>query len=214
MPKIKRGDIRANQAFLKKWDEYQLGWLNDENFNPKCPLLLPISVDIKGGIVERFRIKTNQVNTLMDKAKGLPKDVRVKRELFALKDICDHYEGGFPGDTSQSGTPPTPLDFIINCPVVFLFHLPRDNWTFTERLQFSVDNIPAKGQSKAFKVLGTFDNGHGLAVLNKNWIPKGEKTFRMKYNLHVTIAQTIDGKDMCTDIIIDPGTNNDQEDPL
>jgi len=47
-----------------------------------------------------------------------------------------------------------------------------------------------------------------LIVLNKNWKPEDIEKFSAKYNLHVSIYQEIDDKEMRTDIIIDPGMDH------
>jgi hypothetical protein len=213
MPKFRRGDIKANQEYLKDWDEYQLDWLNSPDFTKKTqkqPLLLPISVDIDEGIIKRHRITSPSLQSLWPKVGTL-----------GGKDAAKAYEGYVeffaPIDGQQSGAPATPLDFNINTPVIMIFHLPRDNWRFTDHTQFSVDNVPVGAVSKAYKVIGIFDDGHGLMVLNKCWQKEKGKPFDMKYNLHVTIIQTgrtkAEGeyKDaiLRTDIIIDPGSNND-----
>jgi len=61
MPRFKRSEIAANQDYLKEWDDYQLDFLNGEDFDPENSderaLLLPISVDIDDGIIKRHRIK-------------------------------------------------------------------------------------------------------------------------------------------------------------
>ena len=220
MPNLfKKSQIHTNQDYLKEWDDYQLKFLNSEKFcldNPlEHALLLPISVDIKDGIIDRHRIRTPQLKGLLDNAKRLLDD----DSTGAIDSYVEFFD---PIDGQQSGSPSTPLDFDLNSRVYMLFHLPRKNWTFTEHTQFSVDNI-AKGQLKdAFEVVGTFNEGHSLLVHNKNWQDpkvkgnkpakvKGKapsKSFLAKYNLHVSIHQVQDGEDMRTDIIIDPGSRN------
>jgi len=217
MPKFRRGDIKANQEYLKDWDEYQLDRLNSPDFTKKTqkqPLLLPISVDIDDGIIKRHRITAPSLQSLWPKVGKL-----------GGKDAARAYEGYVeffaPIEGQQSGAPATPLDFNINTPVIMMFHLPRDNWRFTDHTQFSVDNVLSRDRSKAFKVIGTFDNGHGLLVLNKCWEKKTGVSFDMKYNLHVSIIQPGRSKTkngysdtiMQTDIIIDPGSNNSTKGP-
>ena len=220
MPNLfKKSQIHTNQDYLKEWDDYQLEFLNSEKFcldNPlEHALLLPISVDIKDGIIDRHRIRTPQLKGLLDDAKTLLDD----DSTGAIESYVEFFD---PIDGQQSGSPSTPLDFDLNTRVYMLFHFPRENWTFTDHTQFSVDNI-AKGQLKdAFEVVGTFNEGHSLLVHNKNWQDpkvkgnkpakvKGKapsKSFLAKYNLHVSIHQVQDGEDMRTDIIIDPGSRN------
>ena len=205
MSRFKRSEIAANQKYLKDWDDYQVDFLNGEYFDPKKSdertLLLPISVDIDDGIVKRHRIQTPQLTSLWDKAEKLVD----KDSAWAFESYMKFFK---PIDDQQSGSPSTPLDFNLNSRVYMIFHLPRANWTFTDHTQFSIDNISEGHIKKAFEVIGTFNDGHSLLVHNKNWQPKGKKTFKAKYNLHVSIHQVEDNKDMWTDIIIDPGMNN------
>ena len=212
MSRFKRSEIAANQDYLKEWDDYQVDFLNGEDFDPKNSderaLLLPISVDIDDGVIKRHRIQTPQLTTLWDKAKSLIND----DSAWAYKSYMTFFE---PIDGQQSGAPSTPLDFDLNSRVYMMCHLPRANWTFTDHTQFSVDNIPKGHLKDAFEVVGIFDEGHGLLVHNKNWQKPGKKTFLAKYNLHVSIHQSEKnnkGKevDMRTDIIIDPGSRGNQ----
>lgn len=196
MPKFRRGDIKANQKYLKKWDAYQLDWLNSDEYSDEQPLLLPISVDIRGGEMKRHRVKTPELKTLI-------KTMSFKDE--ALKTALGSYVDYFASiDEQQSGAPATPLDFNISCCVYHLFYLPRENWRFTRKTQFSVSNVTSKQADEAFDVVGTFADGRGLVVLNKNWKPEDVENFSAKYNLHVSIYQDVDGQEMRTDIIIDP----------
>jgi len=218
---FKKSQIHTNQEYLKDWDEYQRDFLNSKDFDLDNPdehaLLLPISVDIKDGIIDRHRIRTPQLSDLLGDAKSLLD----KESKWAVESYMEFFK---PIDDQQSGTPPTPLDIEVNSRVYMMFHLPRENWTFTDHTQFSVDNI-AKGQLKdAYEVVGVFNDGHSLLVHNKNWQdPKAKgnkpakvkgkapsKSFYAKYNLHVSIHQEQDGMDMRTDIIIDPGNNNNR----
>jgi len=226
MPKLTRGNIKANQAYLKKWEDYQDNWVDSKEFTTDRPILLPITVDIRDGIMHRTRVKTPQLQTIMDNAPRLAVHPKIAVAVDSYKDFFDSH------DRSQSGTPPTPLDFSVRCPVVHVFHLPRENWTFTDHTQYSVDNIPELcAPTDLFEVLGVSRDRHTLFLLNNNWTPdqrfvdrmvaetpKDKRAnmilpvlgkFRMKYNLHVSIAQEIDGTQMRTDIIIDPGSDND-----
>jgi len=201
MPKFRRGDIKANQEYLKKWDKYQLDWLNCDDYSDEQPLLLPITVDIKGGVMKRHRVKTPVLKNLIKTMSF--EDDKLKT---ALGSYVDYFA---PIDEQQSGAPATPLDFNISCCVYHLFYLPRENWRFTRETQFSVSNLSEKEAKEAFDVVGTFADGQGLIVLNNNWQPKDADNFIAKYNLHVGIYQDIDGNEVRTDIIIDPGMGND-----
>ncbi|WP_017932544.1 hypothetical protein [Robiginitomaculum antarcticum] len=217
MPRFTKDDIKANQEYLKDWDDYQLDWLNSSDFTQEtkgAPLLLPISVDIDEGIIKRHRIKVPDLESLWPKVAGLGG----QGAQAAYGGYVKFFE---PIDGQQSGVPSTPLDFNINTPVIMLFHLSRDNWRFTDNTQFSVDNVPKGHQDEAFEVIGTFDSGHGLMVLNKCWEKEKGETFDLKYNLHVSIIQpgrikvgeNYEDTIMRTDIIVDPGTNNDTKGP-
>lgn len=217
MPQFKKGDIKPNPKYLKEWDDYQLDWLNSPEFTPrnkKRPLLLPVSVSIEDGKIARSRISVPKLEALLGKIG----DLGGKKARLAIDSYVKFFE---PIDSQQSSTPPSPLDFKINTPVMMLFHLPRENWVFTDHTQFSVSNIRKKHHKKAYKVIGTFDDGCGLMVLNKCWQNKKGEVLDMKYNLHVSIMQTelVKSGDeyvkapMRTDIIIDPSTNNDTKGP-
>lgn len=201
-----KSDIKANQNYLRTWDKYRLEWMNTDEYaqGSTKPLLLPINVNIAGGIMQRSRIKTPQLRTIMGNAGPVGNEARVAEAVHGYYKFFDAQ------DTTQSGTPPSPLDFNISCPVIHLFHLPRENWKFTDHTQFSVDNVPPGiKKNKLFEILGVVDNGRGLMVANHNWRKKGNTPFAMKFNLHVSILQENDGQEMRTDIIIDPIGNSD-----
>jgi len=221
MPRITRDNIKVNQRYLKRWDKYQLEWLNSDAFKSgsKKPLLLPITVDIRGGVMRRSRIKVPQLQTILAQTDLMNTNADVKA---AFDSYFEFFE---PQDGSQSGTPPeTPLDFNINCPVIHLFYLDRDNWEFTDHTQFSVDNVPAECVDKdLFDVLDVFDDNRAMLVMNHNWTPDAanpeDRKNYMKYNLHVSIYQdvkafdeddNVEVREVRTDIIIDPGGNSNQ----
>jgi len=216
MSKISRDQIRANQDYLAEWDEYQWTHLESKNFSLEAPLLLPISIDINEGIVDRNRIKLNLLDPLWEKV--------ANKAGSAGKNAFISYEKFFEKERKQSATPSTPIDFFISCPVLFLFHLPRENWRFNTKpgkVPFTVDGMSPGKMKHAFDILGTFDNDRGLLVLNKNWTKdNGPQTH--KYNLHVCVSQDVNvptnpfGKPSGykkkiaeTDIIIDPGMGSD-----
>ncbi len=214
MPKTQSGNNSDIQRYLKEWDKYQNKWIAGSDFDSERPLLLPISVDIASGVIARSRLKSKYVIDLLTRpGNTLPSDIGTGCNKFTLNDIHKHYASrGFPQDANEGGGVPflpTPLDFNIRTKVLFLFHLPRKNWTFSKHKQFTIDGFENTNSDHIVEVLGTFNNGRGLAVFNKFWIPEGQESYNIKYNLHVTIAQKIDGNDMSTDIIIDPGSNSD-----
>ncbi len=206
--KLSRNQIRPNQDYLKTWDDYQLLHLNadaDRGEVSEDPILLPIVLGIKDGIIIRDRIKVPQLQTIMGTAGALGQNAKV---AVAVDSYVDFFKAQ---DGSQSATPPTPLDLNIARPTVKLFYLTHDNWTFTDHTQFSVDNVPpGLAENKMFEVMGTVDGGRGLLVMDHNWT-RPNSQFAAKYNLHVSIFQ---GDGMRTDIIIDPrGNSNTNVDP-
>ena len=214
MAEKRSGNIIDVQKYLKEWDAYQNKWKTSSHFNPDQPLLLPISVDIAGGMIVRSRIKSKYVVDLLTQpGNKLPPSIESGGKKFTVNDIHAHYATrGFPQDANENSgapLPPTPLDFNIRTKVLFLFHLARENWTFSEKKQFTIQDYENSRSDHIAEVLGTFNNGRGLAVLNKFWIPEGQVSHHIKYNLHITITQKIDGRLMATDITIDPGQNSD-----
>jgi len=206
MPKFKRGDISANQDYLKSWDEYQLKAVK-ENQHRSIPLLLPISVDIVDGCISRDRIKANIIQDIWKTYKSeLPKFLFKEENRWGVPDpkvIFENYIAGFPQDFAQSGLPPSPLDIHIEHPTWLLFHLPRENWTFCKGCQYSVAN-DSDDMSRNFEKVAMFGDRKFLILSNRH----RSNPENLKFNLHVNIHQIQDGKDMWTDIIIDPGVGN------
>ena len=195
----------GNQQFLREWDQYQEQWLASADYSKRKPILLPISVDIDQGVIARDRLKASTIARLQPMMQGI--NGSIDNAVDAYLDYFDSIDNA--RSFAESSTLPTPLDLQIKTRVFHVFYLPRKNWTFTNSIQFSVSNMNQADFGSAFKVMGTFDDGHGLIVLNKNWEPTGRNPITAKYNLHVSIAQVIDGQNMNTDIIIDPGVGSD-----
>ena len=191
----------GNQQFLREWDQYQDHWLASAEYSERQPILLPITVDIDEGVIARDRLKASKITPLQPMMQGI--NGSIDNAVDAYLDYFDSIDNA--RSFAESSTLPTPLDLQIKTRVFHVFYLPRKNWTFTDSIQFSVSNMNQADFGSAFKVMGTFDDGHGLIVLNKNWEPKDRNPITAKYNLHVSIAQVIDGQNMNTDIIIDPG---------
>jgi len=206
MPRFKKDQVKANQEYLKSWDEYQREAVKERRHR-SLPLLLPISVDIADGNIVRERIKANVVQDIWKKhKKELPKFLFEEDNRWGVpcpEKIFDDYIAAFPQDFSQSGLPPSPLDIIIGHPTWLLFHLPRDNWTFCEGCQYSVANDP-DDMSRNFEKVAMFGDRKYLILSNRHRSGNND----LKFNLHVNIHQVQDGKDMWTDIIIDPGSDN------
>lgn len=197
--------LRANPDYLKEWDEYQI------SHKSKVPLLLPISISIEDGIIARDRVKSPDIEKwrkgflkeFKSHCKSAGKHLGGAYSYETFETMLDEYIEAFASDADQGPRPPSPLDFKINRPVWFLFHLPRENWTFTEARQYSMEHDRDDHLRNCEKVC-TFDDRNFLLLSNNcRSSPEG-----LKYNLHVTIAQKERRKTLYTDIIIDPGMDN------
>ena len=206
MPRPSKPNISANDAYLKEWDEFQ------RTHQSQVPILLPVSISIEDGIIARDRIKSDELAKLR---KSFLKEFKVHCKeteehvggaycFETFETMLDEYIEAFSSDGDQGPRPPSPLDFKIGRPVWFLFHLPRDNWTFTKDRQYSMENDRDDHMRNCEKVC-TLDGGNFLVLSNSSKsAPKG-----LKYNLHVTITQKEGRKKRSTDIIIDPGMDNE-----
>lgn len=195
-----KSTIKPNQSYLKDWDEYQ-----DKRPGP-TPILLPVAVDINSdGELTRNRMKADDVEYLFEKCKNEIPEFMSKTHInpFDVKGVFDDYIAYFKeGDTKQ-GPLPTPLDLNMNKHVWVLFHLPRTNWKFSEGQQYSTEN-DRDDLRRNFEKICTLNDRNYLLLANRcRSNPNG-----LKFNLHITISQTIDGVEMETPIIIDPGTHN------
>lgn len=206
MPRpVNKGGIQPNFDYLKKWDEYQ------RVSKRKLPILLPISVDIKKGIIDRHRIKSDEIaamrTDLMMEFKGHCQNpngyLEDKYHAQQFEEMLDDYIKFFTDDTKQGAVPPGPLDLNISRPVWILYVLPRKNWKFTKDRQFSVEN-DRDDFGRNFEKITTFRKNSMLLLANHcRSNPKG-----LKFNLHVTISQKENGRTLKTPIIIDPGSDN------
>lgn len=201
-----KGGIRANAEYLKEWDEFQ------RTHPSQKPILLPLTVSIEDGIIARDRIKSGDIAKMRDSLLADFKDHCHNPEGYLENRYCpadfetmlDDYIEAFESDNKEGPRPPSPLDFKMNRPVWILFLLPRKNWKFTKARQFSVEN-DRDDFARNYEKITTLDKNNILLLANHcRSSPKN-----LKYNLHVTISQKQDGKLVHTDIIIDPGTDND-----
>ena len=206
MARPSKSDISANDAYLKEWDEFQ------KTHRSEGPILLPLSISIEDGIIARDRIKSDDIALRRDELLGefkehcniMEKHLGGAYCYETLETMIDDYIEAFADDANQGPRPPSPLDFKIGRAVWFLFYLPRDNWAFTKDRQYSMENDRDDHMRNCEKVC-TFDNRKFLLLANNyRSNPKG-----LKYNLHVTITQKEGRKKRSTDIIIDPGMDND-----
>lgn len=205
MARPSKSDIKANEAYLN-WDDYQ------KTHKSKVPLFLPISINLKKGIIERHRIKSDDVGK---SRKNYLKEFKIHCDTYkkhlggaykyeTFKTMLDEYIKAFEDDTKQAALRPGPLDFTIKRPVWFLFYLPRTNWTFSPHQQYSMENDRDDHMRNCEKVC-TLDDGNVLLLANNcRSMPEN-----LKYNLHVTIEQKMGSGLGYTDIIIDPGMDND-----
>lgn len=204
MPRPQKGNLKPNQAYLKDWDEYQ----NDRPGS--TPILLPVSVDINAdGELTRNRMKAGDVEALFARCRNeLPKHLsNAEINPHDAASIFNDYVEYFKEIDAAQGPVPTPLDIRAKRPVWALFHLPRENWKFTEGCQYSTLN-DRDDILRNFEKLCTFDDENYLLLSNRyRSSPSG-----LKFNLHITISQTSkNGNLQKTPIIIDPEWDNDRD---
>ena len=196
----KKGNLKPNQAYLKDWDDY----LADRP--GRKPILLPISIGINGeGELVRNRIKAGQVEEMFSRCKGELPDYLSKAEINTHdpEAIFEDYIDYFKAIDGAQGPVATPLDLKTPQPVWILFHAASKAWKFSEGVQFSTEN-DNDDLLRNFVKICTLDDSNYLLLSNRCLSnPKG-----LKFNLHVTISQMIDGIQCETPIIIDPGTDN------
>ena len=208
MKKPSKDDIFVNQKYLKSWDIFQ------EEHPSKGPILLPISLSIEDGKIERKRIKAGRIAKMKPKLlEDFESHCKMMHDFVPgcyhkddFETMLDDYIQAFDSDNNQSDMPPSPLDFKIKRPVWFMFKLKRENWFFSRYRQYSMEN-DRDDMGRNVEKICTLDDGHILLLANhyRTGAPG------LKYNLHVTIAQMV-GKDAkFTDIIIDPGMDNDDQ---
>ena len=206
MARPPKGQIKANPKYLKEWDVFQ------KKHPSKKPILLPISISIENGLIERDRIKSGEIAAMRDSLLADFKKhcdnpdgyLEDKYKPTHFKTMLDDYIKAFASDNKEGPLPPSTLDFQMNRPVWLLFHLPRKNWKFTKRRQFSSEN-DRDDFARNYEKITTLRKRDILILANHcRSSPKD-----LRYNLHITISQKQDRKTVYTDIIIDPGTNND-----
>lgn len=192
-----------NQSYLKDWDEFA-----SSNRDRANPILLPISVDInENGEITRERMRAPDVKSLYIrcKDKDIPDYILEHADRFgdAHKTFREYIDYFAPIDGAQGPGIPSPLDLAIAQPTWMLFHLPKNNWKFTVNKQYSVEN-DRDDLLRNFAKVCTMDDMNVLLLSNACL----SSPDRLKFNLHVTVFQNVDGRDLETDIIIDPGTQN------
>lgn len=209
MPKLKtrppkKSELQGNQTYLKSWDEYQ------KDRPGRTPILLPIIVGINSaGEIRRELMRAPKVASL---ARRLHKDLpgyMFNRNLTKHDPVAifDDYIEYFDNHFKQGPTPEGPLDLTVKKPVWMLYYFDQKAWKFSKDIQFSTVNDP-NDMTCNFVKIATMESNNALLMKNRfRCGPKG-----LKFNLHATITQKIDGRTMKTPIIIDPDQTNETND--
>lgn len=199
MPRPKKRNLKPNQAYLKNWDEYQ------KDRPGKTPILMPVAIDIDKGEIVRNRIKAGDIAALKPRLKRDLASYMFRKDVnpFHPEAIFDDYIKYFKDMDAAQGPVPTPLDIEISKPVWMLYYLPRKNWKFTKDRQYSTENDP-DDITRNFEKIGTLNNRNYLLISNRC----RSQPSNLKFNLHVTISQKMDGVKMETPIIIDPRSDH------
>lgn len=192
-----------NQSYLRDWDEFAESRQEQAN-----PILLPISVDInEDGEISRERMRAPDVKSLYIRnwEKDIPSYIFDHPDRFgdAHKVFREYIDYFADIDGAQGPGIPSPLDLAIKQPTWMLFYLPRKNWKFTVNRQYSVEN-DRDDLLRNFSKVCTMDDMNVL-ILSNSCLSSPK---RLKFNLHVTVFQEVEGRHLETDIIIDPGTQN------
>lgn len=212
MARPTKQQITGDPEFLRSWADFQ------REYKGPGPVLLPVSIGIVDGRIDRHRMKSDDLalrrdallNDFEDHFTNLPEHVPNEYSPSEFMNALDTYIKWFESDEKENPLRPSPLDLRITRPVWILFHAHQDEWTFSKDRQFSVGNDRDDHMRNCVKIC-TLDNNN-MFLMENRWrmVP-----LLMKYNLHVTITQNKDpvcvGEDcekLYTDIIIDPGMNN------
>jgi len=191
-----------NQSYLEHWDDYQRQFTSDH------PILLPMELSLSPeGLIDRERMRAPRVKELYlecrdrdfpDHLKDHPKRFGNADEVF--RDYVDYFA---PLDGAQAPGVRSPLDLSMRHPTWILFYLTNPNWKFSVHRQYSVEN-DRDDLLRNFAKVCTLDDRNALLLSNACLSAPDD----LKFNLHVTIYQDIDGRPAETDIIIDPGAKN------
>jgi len=210
-PTFKKGKKRPRKGELSSDTEKTLSDFQNSTALG-TPVLLPIMVDIDGGIIKRRRLKAAEARALLaDNKKELVahcklfgKHVPGYRTFKDFEGLFAGYDSFFSKDDDQGMYLDSPLNIHICRPSIVVFVLARDNWTFTEKHQITFHYDRDDLARNFFKVC-TLAGRKVLMVENK-FLSRHDS---MSYDLHVTVEQ-MDGETVQkTDIIIDPGMDND-----
>lgn len=207
MGAIENNGHNGNQKFLNEWDKYSKS-VKDK----RKTLLLPIKFGFgEGGKLIRERMIAPDVKKLFkDGLKDIPKDWFNNPDLLPNpKEAVEHYVKYFMGEMKENPlSPPSPLDIVVDRPVLILFGFYDDHLFFSKKTDtleaaYKVHNDSRDHTRNFFKV-ATLNENRGLMLLNRHYSnPKG-----LKFDLHIDIHQEEDGNKFVTPIVIDPGTGN------
>lgn len=191
----------SNQEYLKNWDDYSAS-VKDK----RKVLLLPISFGFgaKGELI-RERMLAPDVKKLYAKGRTSIPDYMFKlpKELPNPDAVVKDYLKYFRNDSNESPIMPTPLDLVMDRPVLLLFSCLNKNWRFTKKTPFRMFNDPDDHTRNIFRIC-TMHGDRALMLHNRcRSNPKG-----LKMDLCVDVHQTIDGKRYKTPIVIDPPVRN------
>jgi len=209
----------VNQKYLHKWEDYM-------NSLPKGETaLLPLWIDIKGPNIARRVMGKNDVARYYRKFKrnneipgymlGTPKVPGIPNANDVFASFINNYGGT---ETAKKKKYLNPLDVHTDRPLLIFYMIEfkdtvKNKFRFSQDIQYSCENDADDMTRNLFKVC-TVDNdptlgAKGLIMYDacRSNIPD------LKYNLHVTIMQTVKnarGKNELakTPIIIDPGLGN------
>jgi len=217
-------ETKKNESddYQKIWDAY----VEENEFSPVVFLPLEIGMNEDAELYRR-RMKAGDISKIWNGIKDkFPSYMQKEPSLFDdPEQIFGEYIKYFEKiDGSDVAPPRTPLDLKITHPTWLMFALDNPNWKFCEHgAQFSTENDP-DDLTRNFVKIAMFDDPrmpskpmHGqpmntrklLILANRNRsAPEG-----LKFNLHVDVLQTLFGKANSTTIIIDPGPNNNPNDP-
>ena len=199
-----KGELTSDSVLTL--EDFQMGQAGNGS------VLLPIMVDIDGGIIKRRRLKAAEVRAILadnkqelaDHCEVYGKALPGYRTFEDFKALFDDYNTFFIKDDDQGMYLDSPLNIDVRRPAIILFMLARDNWTFTEKRQISF-HFDRDDLARNCHTICTLAGKKILMVENK-FLSRQEL---MTYDLHVTVEQTDGQIVQKTDIIIDPGMDND-----
>ncbi|MGB0907083.1 MAG: hypothetical protein ACPGVT_06290 [Maricaulaceae bacterium] len=202
--------MQKNQSYLKDWDVYQA---ERREKRVKHPILLPMTLmmDSKKGFVPELmsieQVKDVQKTFNLTNFKHWAQwPLMYGKPDLIFSDYLDYFgslKGEKPCKSGADLEANSPLDLYCCHPTWLVFRLKNSNWSFSKLRQYSTEN-DADDMYRNFEKVTLLDAQ--TLILHNRCLSQHEG---LKFNLHVTVAQTFEGRAMQTDIIIDPGMNND-----